>query len=1054
MTQNDLLYKSSFLLVALTISVAALVFDMLDGRNRKKRSKRIFTLLLLDLIFSAACSVLISIAMYVCQGYPEARSFYDLCQLLYFASHSLLAPLFYIYILEGCGVFFKQKRLLHALLMIPCIVSEILVLSNPITAFVYRTDANFVFTRGLGEYFIYLSAAFYFVMGGFVLFYYWNRLAVNKRWALIYCYVMAIIGVLIQLFNRNLRVELVFESLALMAALLHLENEDDKLDALTGFYNRSALRQDILNMQRVDRPFYVICIHIANSDVAARVTGTTGRDAVVRMVGEYLGHIFDRNRIYRAAPSCFIMLVTELDEDKVKDMIDKVVSRFDMPWKYYDKTVTELKLTETILWTPVKDDFGTAEDVFLLVDTDVSTLDSRRVYSVDELSFIKKNVEIETALRRSMTEHNYEILYQPVYNFNTNSMHAINAYLCINDPVLGRVMPYEYDAIARNTGIKETLDDRLIDEVFVFLSSGIPIGMGLKTIDIDISAMKFIQTGFIDNIRNAVERYSIDPSKVCFEIKDIGLIQEAERFKAGMTEIKDMGFRIDLDRYGSENVETDLYTSFDYELISIDLMITKDFDDNSLSYKLLKQSIEMIQELKKDVLIKNVNSFEQFSMIGQMSIDFVQGDYYSEAVTQNEIIAILKATESARKEEQKALAQSEAKSSFLANMSHEIRTPINAILGMNEMIIRESSEEPILQYAYDIERACTSLLSIINDVLDFSKIEAGSVEIIDAEYELSSLIHDVTNMIRVKTDEKGLELHIEVDEGLPDRLYGDEARLRQILINLMNNAVKYTNEGSITLRIKGYRTMEAFRLGCDIIDTGIGIKEEDRDKLFDKFTRLDMEKNRTVEGSGLGLAITYNLLVMMHGNISVDSEYGKGSTFSIVVPQKVVDSKPIGNLENRYKDISDSHQKYKKSFTAESAKILVVDDTPINLTVIKGLLKQTKVSIDTATGGAEALEKIENTTYDLILLDYRMPEIDGSEVLVRMKASKTHVNQKTPIVVLTANAMSGAREKFMSEGFDDYLSKPVSGEKLEATIVKYLPKDKLILSDSEDKESR
>lgn len=1050
MVYNAFWENASFVIIALVVSTSALVFDVFEDSN-KKRKKRIFVLLLTDLMISSAVSVIIAFIRYSELYTPGFHWVYDVSQYVYFLTHSLLSPLFFVYIIEGCGLFDKESMKHHAILMIPCIISELFVLSNPLTHWVYNSDANYFFTREWAEYLIYMIAAFYFVLSGFQLFYYWNRLSRSRRWAMVYCYLMAIIGVLIQLFIPVLKVELLFESLALMGALLHIENEDDRIDALTRLYNRNALRYDMNDLIRFEKPFYVICVHITNSDVAARIAGTTGRDAIIRMVGDYLGHIFDQNHIYRASPSCFVLLLEDAERSEVEALTEKIESRFDLTWKYYTRTVREVSLNETILWTKVPGEFKTDEDVFLLVDSDISILDNRRIYAPDELSFIKRNVDIETALRRAIPEHNIEILYQPVYDYKTNSMHAINAYLCINDPDLGRIMPYEYSQIARNTGLKELLDDRLIEEVFVFVSSGIPTGMGLSTIDMDISALKFIHVGFLDSIKQYIEKYNVDPSKICFEIQDIGLIQDMVSFKALLQEIHKIGFRLDLDRYGSENVGSGVYASFDYDVISIDLMVLNDMDDKSIGYSLVKQSIDMMKELNRSVLIKNVNSFDQVSMIGQMNIDYIQGDYYSEAVSQNEIIAILKATDSARKEEQKALAQSEAKSSFLANMSHEIRTPINAILGMNEMIIRESTEEPILAYAYDIERACTSLLSIINDVLDFSKIEAGGMEIIEAEYELSSLIHDVTNMVRVKTDEKGLKLNINVDENIPERLYGDEARIRQILINLLNNSVKYTNEGSVTLNVKGYRTMEAFRLVCDITDTGIGIKEEDQDKLFGKFQRLDMEKNRTVEGTGLGLAITYNLLVKMHGNISVVSEYGKGSTFSIVVPQKVVDDAPIGSLDKRYRDINNAHQKYEKALTAEDAVILVVDDTPINLTVIKGLLKQTKISIDTATSGMEALSMIEEKAYDLIFLDYRMPEMDGSEVLSKMKASDTHANQKTPVIVLTANAMSGAREKFISEGFDDYLSKPVSGDRLEATLIKYLPKDKVILSEKNNR---
>ncbi|MBO6215042.1 MAG: EAL domain-containing protein, partial [Lachnospiraceae bacterium] len=707
---------------------------------------------------------------------------------------------------------------------------------------------------------------------------------------------------------------------------------------------------------------------------------------------------------------------------------------------------TEFWINATILSASVPNEIQTVEDIFLLVDCDTASIENRRIISGKSLGFIKKNVEIEAAIRQGLLEHRFEVFYQPIYSYDTKSMHSLYAVPVLREEKLGRLMPEDYLPIAKNAGLQGEIDDYLINEIFLFISSGIPLEMGVKTIDISVSALWCVHPVFVESIRERVERYDIDPSRICLDLQDLTLVEDKQMLKAILSELRDIGFRFALDRYGAGDSGTQSIISFGFDAVIIDLNYLTDMDNTAIREVILRNSTGMIRALKKLILIKNVDNESRKSVIEGIDVDFVQGDYYSEIVSQNEIISILKATESARREEQRALARSEAKSSFLANMSHEIRTPINAILGMNEMIIRETGEDDIRGYAYDIERACESLLSIINDVLDFSKIESGSMEIVENEYELSSLIHDVMTMIKVKTDEKGLKLKVEVDEKLPERLYGDEVHIRQILINILNNSVKYTKEGSVTLKVSGHMTMEAFRLSFDIIDTGIGIKEEDQKKLFTKFQRLDMEQNRTVEGTGLGLAITSSLLNMMNGTINVSSTYGEGSTFSILLPQRVMSKDAIGNLESRFRSINDTHHRYEKSFVAPDARILVVDDTAVNLTVIKGLLKQTLLGIDTASGGAEALELIAENEYDLILLDYRMSNMDGTETLHRIREDKSHKNQDTPVIVLTANALSGAKEKFIEEGFDDYLSKPVSGEKLEATLRRYLPAEKLVLT--------
>ena len=413
------------------------------------------------------------------------------------------------------------------------------------------------------------------------------------------------------------------------------------------------------------------------------------------------------------------------------------------------------------------------------------------------------------------------------------------------------------------------------------------------------------------------------------------------------------------------------------------------------------------------------------------------------------------ALELAKAAMQQARRANSAKSEFLANMSHEIRTPINAVLGMNEMIIRESTSDRITTYARNVESAGKNLLSIINDILDFSKIEAGKMEIAEGDYKLSSVLNDVTNMIVFKARQKDLEFTVKVDEELPDALYGDEVRVRQVVTNVLNNAVKYTHEGNVSLSVSGGKTYdddgtETINLVFKISDTGIGIKEEDLPKLFKKFERIDLVQNNTVEGTGLGLSITHNLLRLMNGRIEVESEYGKGSTFIIYLPQRVVSEEPIGNFHDKFDRYVHTMRAYQESFKAPEARLLVVDDTDMNLTVIEGLLSKTELQLDTASGGREALALTREKVYDLILMDQRMPIMDGTQTMKAIRDQPEGMNRQTPIICLTADAVSGARNKYLAEGFTDYLSKPVEGPSLEAALIKYLPSEKIILQEESE----
>ena len=398
-------------------------------------------------------------------------------------------------------------------------------------------------------------------------------------------------------------------------------------------------------------------------------------------------------------------------------------------------------------------------------------------------------------------------------------------------------------------------------------------------------------------------------------------------------------------------------------------------------------------------------------------------------------------------ETKKAKAANVAKSRFLSNMSHEIRTPINAIMGMDEMILREATEETIREYAESIRTASASLLGLVNDILDFSKIEAGKMEIIPVEYELSSVLNDLVNMVKTRAEKKGLSLSVEASPELPTLLFGDEIRIKQVATNILTNAVKYTEKGGVTMRVtfeKG--DAQTIRLRFAIKDTGIGIKPEDMKRLYNPFERIEEARNRTIEGTGLGMNITKRLLDLMGSRLEVESVYGEGSTFSFTVEQRVVNWSPIGDFEQAYKRTVAQHHAYHECFTAPEAEVLVVDDTKMNLTVMKGLLKATKVKLDEAESGTECLALTEKKKYDVIFLDHRMPGMDGVETLVSLRMQMHGKNSETPVVCLTANAVSGAREWYLARGFNDYLTKPVDGGQLEAMLIKYLPPERVVLT--------
>ena len=390
------------------------------------------------------------------------------------------------------------------------------------------------------------------------------------------------------------------------------------------------------------------------------------------------------------------------------------------------------------------------------------------------------------------------------------------------------------------------------------------------------------------------------------------------------------------------------------------------------------------------------------------------------------------------REREQAIYANQAKSTFLANMSHEIRTPINGILGMDELIIRECQDKELKEYAYQIQDSGQILLSLVNDILDFSKIESGKMEIIPVEYRMCNMLNDLINMIKVRAEKKNLNLQLKIQENIPDGLYGDEVRIRQVVTNLLTNAVKYTSKGQITLEMSGeYVDRDEIELQVRVADTGKGIKEEDKQKLFTAFERLEEKENRNIEGTGLGLALSQRILHNMGSKLEFESVYGKGSVFFFTIRQGVKDHIPVGDFQKKYKQSLNKRKAYQTSFTAPQARILAVDDNNVNLTVLTGLLRSTQMQIDTALSGAQCLKMVQEKSYDLILLDHLMPEMDGIEVLQKMQ----EMGLQLPVIALTANAISGAKETYLQAGFQDYLSKPLNAKELEDMVRKYLPEE-------------
>ena len=388
---------------------------------------------------------------------------------------------------------------------------------------------------------------------------------------------------------------------------------------------------------------------------------------------------------------------------------------------------------------------------------------------------------------------------------------------------------------------------------------------------------------------------------------------------------------------------------------------------------------------------------------------------------------------------EKAETADKAKSSFLANMSHEIRTPMNAIHGMAEFIIRDTTDIFARENAILIKNASTSLLTIINDILDFSKIEAGKMELINSSFQLASLLVDVAAIIRIKLKDSKVSFVLQIDPEMPRGLIGDEIRIKQIMVNLLNNAVKFTQEGTITLRM-GCRKLgddNTVKIYGSVADTGIGIKPQDLGKLFSSFQQVDTRRNRSIEGTGLGLAISRRLCESMGGTLGVKSVYGQGSVFSWTMVNQVDDWTPIGTIGKG--DIQNQEKLFQYTFIAEKAKVLVVDDNKVNLKVAEGMLSPYRIQVVTVESGYEALELLKQQHFDIVFMDHMMPIMDGVETLQKLRLLPSH--EKDVVVALTANAVAGVQDEYLQLGFQGYLSKPLGDKELDECLHSFLPSD-------------
>ncbi len=1032
----------SYYAIAFFICLSCLIY-YLGNMGINKKQNRVYLFMHYNLMAGSVFCIISYIMEPHTATDEVARVIYDISYYAYYLMHGTLPVLFFSYMIYVSDMIFVMRRVkrLFTLLMLPFLISELMIVSNPLTHWIYSISADGLYVREAGSISIYMNAVFYVALSVGILLFFWRNVPGRQRIAVTLLFAFMGVFVAAQLFVPELQIEVLGESITMMAVMLLIENEEKRIDLAGGVYNRSALESDLKNLIGLNQPFKITVAKVRNLDSVEKISGIVANEKILVSVAAFLKTIHPVHRVYKASQSVFVLLTIDGEEEAREGKAEAIMERFESPWKYED---VELSLRVLVMEGEVPTHIKNLQEIFVLTDSVNSAEEYGRCLKAEELGYLTGVVQIEKLLYTAIEDHNLEVYYQPTYNIETKDIHSAEALIRLNDPRGGMIPPRAFLPVAERINMMEAIDNFVFEESCLFLASGLPVEMGIEYISINLSMVQIMRPNFVQYATETVKKYDIRPSLISFEIKEEAAARDFRHLTGVMETLRKAGFRFSMDSFGTGFSDMQSVYALHFDLIKIDRMVLEKAEESLVGRIILENCIQMIHEMNKKSLIEGVEREEQVEVCRRLGVDYMQGYYTSKPITRNELLGVLRVTELARMEERRARAASEAKSSFLANMSHEIRTPINAVLGMNEMILRECDEEGVLEYAKEIESAGQNLLSLINNILDYSKIEASEMEIVNAGYDLAEALDEVVRSTYIKTHAKSLAFVADISPDLPLHLYGDEFRLKQIMMNLLNNAVKYTTEGSVRLGVDGERQGSTLKLEIKIQDTGCGIREDEQDKLFQMFQRLDMEKNMTIEGTGLGLAITQNLLKLMGGDISVSSVYGEGSCFTARLEQKIEGGDVIGDFRSAHMEKIMREEAEKRSFTAPDSDILVVDDTPINHEVIKELLKKTGIGIDCAESGEEALEMTGAKHYDMIFLDQRMPGMNGSEVLKRIKEQKDGKCGSVPVILLTANTGAGLREKAMEEGFTDYLSKPIDSRWLEKMLIRYLPAEQVL----------
>ena len=631
------LHYCSFYICATLLCVSCLCYTLIQGRVAR-RQNQLYILLLLNMMFCAAsCIVFVFCER---QSGAAAHLAADTARFVSYVLHDSLTPLFGYYVLLVCGNAWQLPFRSFLLYAFPFLFTELVILMNPLTGWVYYYNDAFQYCRNWGAYTIYAAAFFYMLLGLANLFRYWRAVTGAKRNALVFFIGLVAVGIFIQIAWRDIQIELFTDALAALGLMLSIEDEDDRIDMATSAYNRRALAFDLKNFMETGQVFQVIGVRITDMVSVHRVMGSSASDAFLRSVADYLRTLLPPYCIYYANPSTYIILIRGDNETRAAEIADAILARFDETWT---GGKVESLLHAAVTRGSAPKNFPTRADVLFMADSPIPVKEEKKVLAGRDLIYLLRRLEVERALHRGLEERTFEVYYQPVYAMPSLKMASAEALLRLHDRVLGNIPPAEFIPVAEQAGIIERLGDFVLEEVCAFIAGGVPDEVELTGIGVNLSVLQCIQPGFAERMKAIVARYDVDPSKINFEITESVAANDYNALDAVIRDLKSGGFTFAMDDYGTGYSNMQSIFSLDFDLVKIDKGILWSAEKNAIGRAILDNSVRMIREMRRKILVEGVETEDQIKLLAKLSVDFLQGFYFSKPVPKDAFIALARA---------------------------------------------------------------------------------------------------------------------------------------------------------------------------------------------------------------------------------------------------------------------------------------------------------------------------------------------------------------------------------------------------------------------------